>query len=147
MGTYRTVLIGMARGSGAYHWRTHRGVIDVDEVCPRAVAALVSEATERSLWRGMVAAEPGLASIGPTPLMGPLLRLLQPGSRGPAWGPREQGCLSMAITGGWWSQQRRFAAGLVDSPLCKACGQQSLQAYACKIVNCFAESESEWHFP
>eukprot|EP00973_Karenia_brevis_P082168 11391421-Karenia_brevis.AAC.1 len=106
---------------GPTQWHTHRGEIDITEACPRAVAQLADEATEKWLWQNVVTADPSVASISPTPLLDPLVQLVRPGTSSRDWSPLQQGCLRMAVANGHWPQQRRFEAGLVDTHICQAC--------------------------
>ena len=57
-------------------WRTHVGAVNTLDKCPKTVAALVDEATRRSLWAGLAARNPSFAGLEAGGFLAPLSRLI-----------------------------------------------------------------------
>jgi hypothetical protein len=102
-------------------WRTHRGVVNVDESPPRCIEALATEAARMLLWGKEKASHPELHEISPLPLMKPVMDLLHAKSRQEDWTSHNQGQLRMAVVNGRWPQSRLFEAGYVEDPRCSLC--------------------------
>ena len=102
-------------------WRTHRGIINIEDACPRGVEKLAQEAAQNWLWSKMHGGDDALRDVPAMPLLEPMVKLLQPAARGRDWEAKDQGCLRMAVVGGRWSQERRHRAGYTESDVCTKC--------------------------
>ena len=88
--------------------------IDLRDTCPSVVLAhakrdLQTSEAEASTWAGIIGGTPDLEALA-----GYL-------SSGAARRSAAAGSLRALGEGGWWSQERLHAAGMVEDPYCKAC--------------------------
>ena len=105
-----------------HKWLTHRGEIDICKMCPTSVARLVDEATEKWLWVQVSKSKKDLEHLEKGGVFQPIHRLV---TQKPceAWSAELQGQLRSMVADGQWPQDRLYKAGLVDSPICLACGE------------------------
>ena len=105
-------------------WDTFRSreglLLDLREVCPQDVKAMVLLDVEAELWARWTA-QPGREQLAPMPLIAPLVTTLRrPVTDG--WGPHARNAARQAVVHGPWTQSELFAIGRVGTATCQACG-------------------------
>jgi len=110
-------------------WVTHRGPINLLEVCPASLSKLVDEATTAWLFRDLALSTPGLDFLANGCCVEALHGLLKP--KGEDWTPKHVGVMRALVANGIWTQDRLCRAGLVPEPWCLHCGARGTLFHRC----------------
>ena len=105
----------------AYHvFITAEGLqLDLRDCCPVGVQMMAARDWARAMWKKWTAA-PERLHLAPRPYIEPLKELYRSRKKGTT--ARDRDVVLKVASDGGWTQQRLHAAGLVDSPVCLACG-------------------------
>ena len=103
-------------------WQDDPGlVLDLELICPRALAKLAERAVERWTTRQLATKHEELAHLETGITVKPLRRLVR--RDGADWGPRHRGLLEALVVGATPCQASLVMWGLAESELCRACEQ------------------------
>ena len=105
----------------AYHaFITAKGLqLDLRDCCPVDVQMMAARDWARAMWKKWTAA-PERLHLASRPYIESLKELCRSRKKGTT--ARDRDVILKVASAGGWTQQRTHAAGLVDSPVCLACG-------------------------
>ena len=109
-------------------WRTHRGIINIEDTCPRGVEKLAKEAAQNWLWSKMHGGDDALRDVPAMPLLEPIVKLLQPAARGRDW---EAACVWR-----WWGADGLRSIGIARATRRAMCARSASLPLALTITTC-----------
>ena len=128
--------VGWAFPHYAVFKEAHGHLLDCRVEAPKTIERAAADAFE-------------LASAGQSRLAAriceiPDLEALSNFHKSSRWSPAVRGSLRALAEGGWWSRERLFEAGLVDSAACTACGEpiSNLRHWSCYCPRSLALAET-----
>ena len=103
-------------------WQMQDGhIINIDEVCPRTVKALVCSAVREVIWKRAGVKNTSYAALHGRPFTEPIQSLLRSKPKA-AWNGQHQGMLRSIVACGIWPEERLRIAGYLCDGLCDRCG-------------------------